>query len=69
VVDGAAQDFKFEVVRICEDESLPMLVSGNFNVTRRKEEKNDNFNARWPFMFNAIIESLDLREITLSHLG
>jgi hypothetical protein len=34
---------------------------------RRKEEKNnDNFNTRWPFIFNAIIESLDLREIALS---
>jgi hypothetical protein len=27
---------------------------------------NNNFNPRWPFVFNAIIESLDLREIVLS---
>jgi hypothetical protein len=34
---------------------------------RCKEDKNnDNFNSRWPFMFNAIIESLDLWEIIMS---
>jgi hypothetical protein len=71
-VYGAAQDeqkpeFLAELVRICEDEPLPMLVGGDFNIIRRKEEKNnDNFNARWPFIFNAIIESLNLREIVLS---
>ena len=27
---------------------------------------NNNFNPRWPFIFNAIIDSLDLREIELS---
>jgi hypothetical protein len=38
-----------------------MLVGGDFNIIRRREEKNnDNFDARWPFIFNAIIESLDL---------
>jgi hypothetical protein len=72
VVYGAAQEehkpeFLAELVRICEDESFPMLVGGDFNIIRRREEKNnDNFNARWPFIFNAIIESLDLRELVLS---
>ena len=33
---------------------------------RQSDKKNDNFNTRWPFIFNAIIESLDLREIDLS---
>jgi hypothetical protein len=42
-------------------------VGGDFNIIRRKEEKNNNnFNHLWPFIFNAIIESLDLREIALS---
>jgi hypothetical protein len=37
-----------------------------FTIIKRKEEKNrENFNARWPFIFNAIIESLNLREISL----
>jgi hypothetical protein len=43
------------------------MVGGDFNIIRRKEEKNnDNFCARWPVIFNAIIENLDLREIALS---
>jgi hypothetical protein len=71
-VYGAAQDdkkpdFLAELVRTCDNETLPLLIGGDFNIIRRKEEKNnDNFNSRWPFMFNAIIESLDLREIALS---
>jgi hypothetical protein len=71
-VYGVAQnehkpEFLAELVRICEEEPLLILVGGDFNIIRRKEEKNnDNFNARWPFLFNAIIESLDLREIALS---
>jgi exonuclease III len=71
-VYGAAQDrhkpaFLAELVRICENETLPLMVGGDFNIIRRKEDKNnDNFYARWTFIFNAIIESLDLREIALS---
>lgn len=71
-VYGAAQvghkaEFLAELVRICEAEVPPMLVGGDFNIIRRREEKNnDNFNARWPFIFNTIIESLDLREIAQS---
>jgi exonuclease III len=69
---GAAQDahkadFLSELVRMCEVESLPMLLAGDFNILRRKEDKNNNnFNPHWPFVFNAIIESLNLREIALS---
>jgi hypothetical protein len=71
-VYGAAQDehkaeFLAELVRLCENENLPLLVGGDFNIMRRKEDKNnDNFNSRWPFIFNAIIDSLDLRELGLS---
>jgi hypothetical protein len=71
-VYGAAQDarkpeFLSELVRICDTESLPILLAGDFNILRSPEEKsNDAFNPRWPFMFNAIIESLNLREIVLS---
>jgi exonuclease III len=60
-------DFLAELVRTCDNETLPLLLGGDFNILRRKEDtNNDNFNGRWPFMFNAIIESLDLREISLS---
>ena len=33
---------------------------------RQGDKSNDNFNSQWPFVFNAIIEGLDLREIELS---
>jgi exonuclease III len=71
-VYGAAQDaqksdFLAELVRMCDSQDLPMMVGGDFNIIRKKEEKNnDNFNARWPFIFNSIIQSLNLREIALS---
>ena len=71
-VYGAAQpelkpEFLADLVRICGSEQLPILVGGDFNIIRRIEEKNnDNFDGRWSFMFNTIIESLDLREIELS---
>ena len=71
-VYGAAQDshkheFLAELVRLCEVETLPMLLAGDFNIMRKPEDKsNDNFNPRWPFIFNAIIENLNLREIALS---
>ena len=71
-VYGAAQDshkgdFLAELVRTCEHEPLPMLVGGDFNIIQKREEKNnDNFKAHWPFVFNAIIEHLNLREIALS---
>ena len=44
-----------------------MLVGGDFNIIRRQDEKNnDNFNARCPTIFNAIIESLSLKDLELS---
>ena len=72
VVYGAAQDnkkpeFLAELVRICEGVTVPLLVGGDFNIIRRQNEKNnDNFNARWPTIFNAIIESLNLKDLRLS---
>jgi hypothetical protein len=71
-VYGAAQasnkpEFLAEIVRTCENETLPLLIGGDFNIIRRQAEKNnDNSNPRWPFIFNAIIESLELREIAMS---
>jgi hypothetical protein len=34
-----------------------------------KEKNNDRFNDHWPFLFNAVINSFDLREIELIGLG
>ena len=68
---GAAQDaqkpdFLAELFKNCENEDLPKLVGGDFSIIRREEEKNNS--AGWPFIFNAVIESLSLREMTI-HLG
>jgi endonuclease/exonuclease/phosphatase family metal-dependent hydrolase len=71
-VYGAAQDkhkheFLVELARMCDSETLPMLLAGDFNILRRPEDKsNDNYNPRWSFTFNAIIKNLNLREIMLS---
>jgi mannosylglycoprotein endo-beta-mannosidase len=47
--------------------SLPLLIGGDFNIIRNPSEKNnDKFDNRWPFLFNAIIDGLDLREIEMS---
>lgn len=69
-VYGAAQpelksEFLADLVRIC-DEKLPLLIGGDFNIRRTDEKNNDNFDGRWPFFLNTIIESVDLREIELS---
>ena len=71
-VYGAAQSelkpyFLADLVRICSDGTLPILVGGDFNIIRRRDEKNnDNFDGRWSMMFNMITESLNLREIELT---
>lgn len=72
-VYGAAQDefkesFLAELVQTCVKESLPLLVNGDFNIIRKPQEKNnDMYNDRWSFLFNAVIDSLDLRELGLSN--
>ena len=44
-----------------------MILGGDFNIPRYQQEKNnDRFDTRWPFLFNVVIDSLDLRELTLS---
>jgi hypothetical protein len=45
-VYGAAQDkhkhkFLAELVRMCESETLPMLLAEDFNILRRPEEKSN----------------------------
>ena len=71
-VYGAAQDefkaaFLKELVNTCRENPHPMLLGGDFNILRYQQDKNnDRFDTRWPFLFNAVIDSLDLRELSLS---
>ena len=46
-VYGAAQpelkqDFLADLVRVCGNKQLPILVGGDFNIIRRRDEKNNN---------------------------
>lgn len=50
-----------------ENNFLPTLIGGDFNIMRNCKDKNNNeFSDRWPFLFNAIIDSFDLKEIDLT---
>jgi hypothetical protein len=71
-VYGAAQEahksaFLAELVRICDSPGTPMIIGGDFNILRSPMEKSTgNYNAKWPIIFNAIIDSLNLRELIMS---
>jgi len=59
--------FLSEVVRVCSKEVVPIVIGGDFNIIRKPDEKNnDNYNDRWPFLFNVVIDSLNLREIEMT---
>jgi hypothetical protein len=66
---GAAQDafmanFLRELVNLAKDNSYPILIGGDFNLLRFKHEKSKgHFDSHWSFLFNAVIDSLDLREV------
>jgi len=56
-----------EMANTCSKESLPYIIGGDFNIMRRPEDKSSGvFDAKWPNLFNAVIESLDLKEIVMS---
>jgi hypothetical protein len=71
VVYGLTQDefkesFLAELVNMCSHEISPLLIGGNYNILRHSSEKNnDNYHARCPFLFNAAIDWLNLKEIHL----
>ena len=61
------EKFLTKLVWTCSKEKLPLLVGGEFNIIRNPSEKNNSrFDARWPFLVNAIIDGLDLRELEMS---
>jgi hypothetical protein len=71
-VYGSAQEefkmtFLLELLRSCQQNFLPTLIGRDFNIIRNSKEKNnDRYSDKWPFLFNAVIDSFDLREIELS---
>ena len=59
--------FLTELVHTCSKENLPLCIGGDFNIIRNASEKNnERYDDKWPFLFNAIIDGLDLREIEMS---
>lgn len=71
-VYGAAQpehkdSFLTEFVRACSIQNKPLVVGGDFSIIRNLSEKNnDRYNNRWPLLFNACIDTLNLREIVMT---
>jgi endonuclease/exonuclease/phosphatase family metal-dependent hydrolase len=54
------------MAHIYSKESLPFVIGGDFNILRRPDDKNiDNFDTRWPKLFNTMIETLQLKEIVM----
>jgi endonuclease/exonuclease/phosphatase family metal-dependent hydrolase len=70
-VYGAAHDvhkpaFLRELVNLAKDNLHPIIIGGDFNLLRYPQEKSKGrFDTHWPFLFNVVIDSLDLREVTM----
>ena len=69
---GAAQkeykeDFLRELVNLANNNPHPILIGGDFNMLSFPHEKSrGRFDGHWPFLFNAVIDSLDLREVHMT---
>jgi exonuclease III len=72
LVYGAAQEadkeeFLRELGDICCNQRLPMLIGGDFNILRFPSDKNKTMRKnKWTDLFNAIINTYELREIDMS---
>jgi hypothetical protein len=71
VYEPAQKEFKesflVELVNVCSHKNLSLAVGGDFNILRHSSEKNnDHFHARWPLLFNVVIDGLNLKEIQLT---
>jgi exonuclease III len=58
------EHFLSELVQACTSYGdPPFIVGGDFNIIRNPSEKNNSrYNNKWTLLFNAIIETLNLRE-------
>jgi hypothetical protein len=61
------EQFLTELVHMTSHERLPVLMGGDFNILCHAREKNkENFDGRWSFLFNCVIDGLNLRELEMS---
>ena len=55
-----------ELVNLAKDNPYPIIIGGDFNLLRFPHEKSrGRFDNRWPLLFNAVIDSLSLREVSM----
>jgi hypothetical protein len=55
------------LVNLAKDNPHPILIGGDFKLLRFQYEKSKgHFDSYWPFLFNVIIDSLDLREVSMT---
>jgi hypothetical protein len=61
------EQFLTKMVHMCSHEQLPILIGRGFNMLRNPSEKNkDNYEHQWPFLFNSVIDGLNLQELEMS---
>jgi hypothetical protein len=71
VVYGTTQDehkesFLGELVYMCSHENLPLVMGDDYNILRHPSEKNnDCYQTRWLFLFNVVIDGLNLKELQM----
>ena len=64
--EEAKTSFLYEMVNLAKDNPHPFIIGGDFNLLRYPFEKSrGRFDNHWPLLFNAVIDSLDLREISM----
>lgn len=50
----------------CSKEHLPYIIGRDFDIMCHCKDKNkDNIHAKWPYLFNMVIQSLDRKEIEM----
>jgi hypothetical protein len=68
--DGQKEDFLRELDMFCSRSGTPYIAGRDFNNLRFSSEKNKKFvHNRFSAMFNSIIQSYDLIEISMSERG
>jgi hypothetical protein len=70
-VYGAAQNefkpaFVRDLVNLTKDNLYPIIIGGDFNLLIfAHENSKGRFDNHWLFLFNVVIDSFDLREVTM----
>ena len=65
--DDTKEEFLTELSQLCTNRKFPMIIGGDFNILRFSSEKNKIFSRnRFTEMFNYIINSFEMRDLTLN---